>query len=154
VLTIILPGKPMAWPRAIPTKGGAVKTPAYRGWQAGARAIALHALGSAIRDGSWRHARPFGGPVGLTVDAVYQRPRQRPDAVPPEVWSSRLQCLRIVGSDTDNIAKAAMDLLTGAVYIDDAQVAVLTARTWYAGVGVAPHTVIRVQPVSWTRGEP
>lgn len=59
---------------------------------------------------------PHGGPVAISVDAVF---------IPPRSWSKKRQAEpgpKVSKPDLDNIAKSVCDGLNGLAFADDAQI--------------------------------
>ncbi len=124
-------------------KGGGrprVKTmndnPKNRGWQ---QTIAQAA---AIELQRSQHAgcRFTEGPVMLAV--VFYLPR------PKALLTKRnagLPIPHVKKPDTDKLARACKDALTGVVWTDDSQVTDLIARKRYCAAGTFPRVVIRVR---------
>ena len=82
---------------------------------------------------AWRHSisdearkamalRPaYAGPVKVRLEFLLPKPKSRPKK---DKWPDRKP-------DLDKLARAALDGLTGVVYVDDAQVVALEARKWF-----------------------
>lgn len=47
--------------------------------------------------------------------------------------------------DVENIAKAALDALTGVVWVDDSQVCELHVYKWYCAGGESPRCVVEIE---------
>ena len=114
-----VPGKPVAWQRVEPGRGGRPHDTA-RNREEKARIGMLARLAG---------ARPVSGGVELWVTFVFRRPRchflrdgtLRPDA----------PMVHFVKPDADNLLKLVKDALTGVAYCDDCQVArVHMAKEW------------------------
>lgn len=97
-----------------------------------------------------RPAAPISGPVRLRICFYIARPKGHYTASKPERGLRATAPHYHTGKpDADNLAKAVMDALTqcGWFWIDDAQVAVLTAAKLYADSGTGAQIEIReVQP--------
>lgn len=65
-------------------------------------------------------ATPIDGPVSVTVDFFFQRPR-----------SAAKRIGMTVKPDIDKLARAILDSLTGILFHDDAQVISLQVRKFY-----------------------
>lgn len=87
---------------------------------------------------AWK-ADPLAGPLALTLSCVMQRPRAK-------VWKTRpMPRLRHTGKpDADNLAKSVMDALSGLLWRDDAQVAVLSVKKWIAAGDEQPHVSVQL----------
>ncbi len=130
-VTVILPGKPVAWARARRSKDGPSFTaPKQAGHAKGLGWLALEAM---------RGRAPMDGPLEMTVGAFFPIPKR---------WTKAAREAAIRGEvrpthkyDIDNIAKQASDALTGIVYVDDGQIVDLHAFKKYA---IEPMTVVTV----------
>ena len=104
-----VPGIPTPWARTGGGKTVARFTPAKQGNAAGAIKLLCSA--------AMRGARPFEGPVRLTVTAAYPWPKS---------WSARkraAQGWKTSRPDVDNLVKLIADSLNGVAWLDDAQIA-------------------------------
>lgn len=120
-LTIEIPGDPVGKGRPRATRTGRVYTPkATREWE---RMAAL-VITTARR--GWQVERDT--PVRATIDAVKSRPKRLTRRA-----DSDGRIARTTKPDADNVAKAVLDAAQKAAVIhDDAQVAQLEVRSWYA----------------------
>lgn len=142
MIEFVVQGKPIAQPRprATTRRGGA-----RRG---GIRMIqadddhAIHAYKQHVALFG-RRAKP-GGPLfeKLRVDLVFVLPAigKPPKEPRPRSWAG-------VRPDLDNLVKAVLDALNGVLWLDDAQVVLLSAAKHRAADGEGPSTSVRVQPV-------
>ena len=125
------------WPRAATGKGrprfvratGRTFTPAAtRNAEADLALFARDAM---------RGRPPLVGPVSISIHATY---------TPPASWSQKkrreaMGAPKITKPDIDNIAKLATDALIGIAFVDDAQIAEVTASKRY---GETDRVVISV----------
>lgn len=80
----------------------------------------------------------FSGPVGVEIQAFWPCPKSAKKADRARTrW-------RVGKPDADNIAKAVCDAANGVLWVDDAQVAVLSVARYVAAEGVAPRVEVRV----------
>jgi Holliday junction resolvase RusA-like endonuclease len=130
-----IPGDPVSKGRPRMTRTGHVYTPAKtERWESFARLCASTAMcGNA----------PLSGPVSVTVTAVLRV---------PESWSRKKREAAEAGTllpqakpDVDNLAKAALDALTGVVVLDDKQVVELFVAKVYARAGEGPMVRVAVR---------
>ena len=141
---LVIPGKPTPLPRGRPVargstgRGRMVYPAAYTAWHIGARVLARRAA---------REHDLIPGPCLMHIEAIYQRPRNRPESVLLIDWQAGQRIRRPSVPDLDNVRKACQDLLNGIVYHDDAQVCSQSGAAWYGAPGEPPRTVIVVVPV-------
>lgn len=124
-----VPGQPFAWQRAGLSRDGRHYTKAETA--AFERKVALYATQVGCE--------PIEGPVRLAVEAFFQMPemdrrvrtpaKARPKSTKPDI---------------DNLLKGVLDALNGIAYVDDAQVAEITGRKWFAAQDVEPYTLVLV----------
>lgn len=150
MIRITIPGKPAPMPRTRPRLDragrpvGAVWPKAYGQWRASVDLL----VRAAARREQWIQ---LTGPVAVDVEAVWPRPKARPDWLPADVWSTGLQARRPVRPDGDNVTKTAADLLNGHAYRDDAQICGGETSCWVAAKGERPRMTITVRPLPWLR---
>ncbi len=84
-------------------------------------------------------AAPLEGPLRLTVLFLMPRPGNL-------IWKSRPmpRALHVKKPDLDNLAKSTKDALTGILWRDDSQIAVLDCRKLTAAGDEQPRVEIRV----------
>ncbi len=82
-------------------------------------------------------ARPWTGPVALTLEIYFSRPQRL-----LEPNSPRSEIPHTVKPDADNVLKAVMDALNGLLWKDDAQVYDPHPRKWYAALGCGPGIIL------------
>lgn len=144
MLTFEIPGKPARWERMRTNGKRRFKTTEQI---AATKAIQAAALEAMSADGV---ERIESGPVLLTVNAYWRRPKKRPPWVPAELWKSGRVAPRPCTPDHDNVAKLISDALNGIAYRDDAQITSCLVSKWYDEVRPfwpGGHTMIRVE--SW-----
>jgi len=142
VLKVVIPGEPVAQgrPRAFRLPGGGVRMydPAKsRSWKAEARAAIVNALD----DQDLAIAFPDGAVIVL-VRAVFSCPKSDFRKIP------RVRRPHAKLPDAENVAKAALDAGTGALWRDDSQVALLTVEKWIGAQGERPYVQIEASPWS------
>lgn len=111
----------------------------YERWKSGTAKIVRLAWGS----------RPtFEGPVRLTLDLIFPRPKSRPKCVPKPIWDAG-RCYKPTKPDSDNCAKAVLDSISDAriCWTDDALVVDHRVRKWYAGPDEKAHVIVTLEPV-------
>lgn len=116
-LDLSIPGEVVPWARAGRGAGRTFTPARQRDYMTTIRQIAALDMG---------HEPPQDGPLGLHVVAKFLRPKAAPKRRP--------QVYKATRPDADNIAKIIKDALTGIVWRDDAQVALLTVRKVYADI--------------------
>lgn len=79
------------------------------------------------------------GPIAVTIDAFFLRPKSRTRKKPPLPLDEPMPW----GKDCDNIAKIILDALNGWAWRDDCQVTTLTVRKWMAAQEAGPR--VRVE---------
>lgn len=79
------------------------------------------------------------GPISVTIDAFFLRPKSRTRKRPPLPQDEPMPW----GKDCDNIAKIILDALNGWAWRDDCQVTTLTVRKWMAAQDAGPR--VRVE---------
>jgi Holliday junction resolvase RusA-like endonuclease len=129
LVDLTIPGEPVAKGRGRATRTGRVFAPAKT------RKAEQTLAGRAMALLADRTDLPLQGP--LRVEAVFTRTR-------PKSWSRRKAEETphpTSKPDVDNLLKLAKDALNGVVWVDDAQVVVVTARKAW---GEAPSTHIIV----------
>ena len=138
-LTIIVPGEPVAQPRAKATTIGGKHARMYTPTTSG-----IAAYKAAIR---LKAAEAYQGPLldcPLIVDCefVFARPKRM-------IWKtkpmSRLPHTSL--RDRDNLDKAVLDALKNVIWTDDKLVYDGRITKWYAAGDEQPHTTIRIE---WT----
>ena len=139
VVTITVPGVPVAQPRQRVTKTGFNYTPTRHPANAWKAAVAIE----------WRNTTqqpPMEGPVRLSVEFVLPRTQSRPGKVPVAFWSKTQRVVHPSKPDLDNLLKAVKDALTKLAWKDDSQVWQVYATKQYAGLEDQPHATITVEP--------
>ena len=131
---IIIPGEPIGQPRPRATiRGGHAAVYAHN------KSHPVASFKAAIRL-AWGPGAPCEGPVTMTIEAVFSRPKSK-------VWKSKEMPSYPHTSkpDWDNCGKAVSDALNGLAFRDDSQVvhAVVTKRV--ASGDEQPHTQIVVE---------
>lgn len=90
-------------------------------------------------------AAPMDGPVRVELRFYLPRMKKHERL---RVGDDAFLASDRVGGDCDNLAKAVVDVLQAKGYfVDDAQVAAVDVRKWYAAVGAVPGLVVRVGAV-------
>lgn len=80
------------------------------------------------------HQQPWDGPVHLT--AIFSMPRPKGHFKKTEGYTKSAPVEHGQKPDIDKLLRVALDALTGIIYADDAQVAVVQAsKHWVAGRG-------------------
>lgn len=139
-------GMPRPRARAMQTKGGDWVGQVYQPKRPGRSKkdqafVRAAAFKGAVKDAVWqagRPAEPWTGPIRLTIDAFFERPkylqkRSSPEGAIPH--TSR--------PDRDNVDKAVMDALKDVgLFVDDAQVCDGPVRKWWVAKGCAAGVVI------------
>ena len=125
-LSLFIPGLPVAQPRQRHTRTGHNYTPSTHPVQGFKYAIA-NAVRVLIET---RHETlPWSsGPIYLIYKLLFPRPRALQWKKKPQLPLYHTQ-----RPDLDNVAKAIKDALTGIVWVDDAQVALLSGCKWICG---------------------
>ena len=124
-------GQPVAKQRPRMARNGRVYTPA--------KTVAFE---KAVRSIAAPHfPAPLHGPVKVTVWATFQ---------PPVSWTKKKTAANMnrphtQRPDLDNIAKAICDSLNGLAYVDDNQVAAISARKIW---GPTARTVVTVETIT------
>jgi crossover junction endodeoxyribonuclease RusA len=77
------------------------------------------------------------GPVGATLTFSLRRPKKLPTRYPVGQRSG----------DVDKLARAALDAMTGVVYLDDAQVVSLLVTKCWAEADTAPGVEVLVREI-------
>lgn len=132
MISFFVPGPPVAKGRARSTKSGQHYTPARtRQYE---RRIAV-----AARD-AMRERDLFAGAVELEVVLLMPIPQSWPK--PKRVLAEYGRIEHVSKPDVDNCVKAVKDGCNGAVWVDDSQVVMLTARKRYS-VTPGAHVTVR-----------
>lgn len=133
LLLFIVPGVPQGKGRARFVRAtGRTYTPAKTvSYEAAIRACAQEAM---ILAGY----KLFEGPVRLTVQAIFERPKSWP--------KKKLAFWHTSKPDGSNIQKAAEDAMNGIVFKDDSQIASASVIKSYSGDGSA-RLVVQVEPL-------
>lgn len=129
-VTFTIPGKPFAKQRARATRMGRMYTPA--------QTVSFERTVGQI--GLEHIARPFDGPVRLTIVATF---------APPASWSKKktaefLHRPHTQRPDIDNCVKAISDGLNRIAWADDGQVAEIVARKVW---GPSEQTVVHIDAI-------
>lgn len=134
-----IPGEPFAQPRAraavVNGRARIYDPKAAKNWKSTAQAH----MGMALRVNDLPVPLFASGPVNLSVRAYFTMPKgmhRKTTRTPAR--------LKITKPDLDNILKAVKDAAKGVLWLDDNQVAVITAEKWYAPQGGAPRVEVRV----------
>jgi Holliday junction resolvase RusA-like endonuclease len=140
-------GRPRPRGRAVRTKGGKwvaqfyqPKNPSRRGGKGDKAWARANAWFKAVRRACFQRmpATPWDGPVSLTIDAYFERPKRlcrRSDPEGPLRHTAK--------PDRDNVDKAILDALKEAgLFGDDSQVCDGPVRKWYAAKGCRPGVII------------
>ena len=137
MVTLFIPGKPVAKARPRMTRNGHVYTPQ--------KTVDFEALVAQIA--APHFPKPLTGPVKLTVWAVFEIPKSISGA---RAWRERASRPHTQSPDVDNVAKAVSDALNGIAYQDDRQIFELTARKIW-GLPKSPgRTVVHVEEMGAT----
>lgn len=148
-LQIVIPGDPVPqgrgrvgrWKAKDGREGVTVRDPSKsRDWKGRAQYLMVQALGSSPFEVPFA---PAGTPVRLTVVAHYTCPKgdHRKREPRPARW-------HIKRGDLDNIVKAVKDAANGVLWVDDAQVAAITAEKWIAEQGEPGRVEVWVEPIN------
>jgi Holliday junction resolvase RusA-like endonuclease len=144
-----VPGKPQ--PKRRPRFGGGhVRTDKRtKAFEQGVSIAAHQAMGG----------RSLAIPVAVSVEALFARPKTRPDRVPVDWWRTDGRVPRPSTPDADNILKAILDGLQlalptsagtlGPALADDSWVTELSCRTMYAGTADQVGCLVRVRACGW-----
>lgn len=127
-------GVPVAQPRARATaRGGYARVYNPRGPVDTYKACVRLAARAAFA------GQPIEGPVVVDMTLVFPRPKNRvwKKKPMPREWHTGKP-------DSDNSAKSVCDAVTGVVWRDDAQVAVLVVHKYVAAGNEQPHTVVKI----------
>lgn len=134
-LAFAVPGnaRPLARPRFTGSGGGHVYNPSGPDIAEWRRSAHPHAPG----------AEPPPGPVAVELEFVFGRPagHRRRDGTAKD--SAAVD--HVSKPDVDNLAKLALDAMTGTFFADDSQVVALRASKRWADVHEAPATLVRVR---------
>ena len=121
-ITLEIDGRPIPQPRHRATRGGRMYLPS----SAPIRAFKTAVIAAAGK----RFRRPLDGPVVVEITALFQRPPSRLTASGELRKGAPTHPGRNLG-DVDNLAKGAIDALTGIAWLDDSQVVDLrVAKRW------------------------
>lgn len=74
-------------------------------------------------------AEPYSGAVKVTIEAVIAVPVSKPRRIQDDMMSGKIPAVK--KPDADNVAKAVLDALNGAAWVDDKQVIMLTVKKRY-----------------------
>ena len=135
MITITLPGEPVAWARS---RGRFHHMPAHQ-----RNVVALLRLKA---EATMNGCAMLEGAIRLEFLAVFGI---------PESWSKKKRAAAMYRAvtkrpDFDNLAKLASDALNGVVYKDDAQIAEASIRKIY---GPQPKIVVTISPLQSPRSE-
>lgn len=86
--------------------------------------------------------QPTGDPVDVAIFASFARPKSHLRA---DGQTLALRAPLVPKPDVDKIARGVLDALTGTVYLDDAQVAAVSATKMYAEPGEPARAFIVVK---------
>lgn len=114
----VVPGECVPWSRAGRSAKGHSFTPAKQ-----AKYMAALKL---ICQAAMKGSPPMDGPIELAVHAAYAWPQS---------WSAKRKAdtsWRVSRPDADNLAKIVGDALNRIAWLDDAQIAVLTVKKYFA----------------------
>ena len=121
-ITLEIDGRPIPQPRHRATRGGRMYLPS----SAPIRAFKTAVIAAAGK----RFRRPLDGPVVVEITALFQRPPSHLTASGELRKGAPTHPGRNLG-DVDNLAKGAIDALTGIAWLDDSQVVDLrVAKRW------------------------
>lgn len=131
ILSVVIPGVPVAWARA-GTRHGQHFTPGkQRSWKHLAQGYMAQAM----------TGRPlFDAPLAMEIRAYWPRPK----SLPKRLGSSELP--RPSRPDSDNVAKQVCDAGIGVLYGDDAIVVELRVTKHVAAAGDGPRVEVVVAP--------
>jgi len=132
-ITFSVPGDPVPQPRPrYSARGGFARAyvPSKHPVHAYREAIALAAKLAGVKI--------TGEPVSVIIDAVFARPKSH---MTKGGVLAKLTAPRLPRCDVDNVAKAALDALTGVAWEDDTQVARLVVEKSYGDEG---RTTVRI----------
>lgn len=139
MIEFVVPGKPVALPRPFATRrGGRGRGPVRMIEAKDDHAIHGYKQHVALYG---RRAKP-GGPLyeKLRIELVFVLPAIGKPAERPRSWAA-------VRPDLDNLVKAVLDALNGVLYVDDAQIVIITAEKHRAADGEGPSTSVRIDRV-------
>lgn len=126
-------------PRAV-TTGDNPKT---KGWQQSIAQVASIELNRGIHSGQ----RFDEGPIALDVTFYLPRPKALLTK-----RNASIDHPHVKKPDTDKLARACKDALTGVVWTDDSQVTDLSARKRYCAAGEWPRAEISIRAASTQHG--
>lgn len=88
------------------------------------------------------HMKPLSGPVSVTISFYFRRPKGHYGTGRNEgVVKANAPLWKTTAPDSDKLARAALDSLTGVVIRDDSQVVALHVRKMYDGTPRAEISV-------------
>jgi Holliday junction resolvase RusA-like endonuclease len=120
--TLEITGRPVPQPRHRATRGGRMYLPS----SAPIRAFKRQVVTAAVK----RFTKPITGPVVVEITAMFQRPPSHLTGRGELRKGAPVFPGRNLG-DVDNLAKGALDALTGIAWDDDSQVVDLrVAKQW------------------------
>ena len=127
--TIVIPGRPRVWQRAVALAGGKHLTP--RSMRDDKKTLAWYLRAE--------FPKPIDGPVRLDVVAVFPlaKSKSRKRKPPPRGWHSNTP-------DGDNLLKIIMDAGNGVAWQDDRQIADMRCRKVVGAQGEVAHTTIEI----------
>lgn len=133
-LTIVIPGDPVPYART----GGGKGTPRFTPRRQRHTMEFIRLLAAQEMAGR----APLGGPVSLTLRAVFEVPKS---------WPKKRQAEALTGGvrptkrpDISNLVKLVEDALNQVVYADDAQIVSVAAEKCY---GPQPLTIVTIMEV-------
>ena len=124
-ITLEIDGRPIPQPRHRATRGGRMYLPS----SAPIRAFKTAVIAAAGK----RFRRPLDGPVVVEITALFQRPPSHLTARGELRKGAPTHPGRNLG-DVDNLAKGALDALTGIAWLDDSQVVDLRVAKHWANI--------------------
>lgn len=135
-ITFTVPAVPIAQPRhrigTIAGKARAFESP---------KSHPIHAYKATVRHAAAEvyNGPPLDGPLKMQLQFVLPRPKGKTWKTKPmpRYWHASRP-------DTDNLAKAVKDALSGLCYVDDAQICTLEATKMVADGSEQPHTLVRL----------
>lgn len=140
-LKVVIPGLPHGQGRPRAVRRGAFvgvhERPEDKSWKAYASGL----YQQAIQASEWR-SWPFGGPLAVTISAVWPCPKSAKKA------DRARQRWRVGKPDADNIAKAVCDAGNGVLWGDDSQVAVLSVSRIVGREGDYPRVEVTVRALA------